>query len=86
MAFTEDQGRIIELSMRLGSGLSFVATLFVVLTFMCLPGFNKPINRLIFLASVGNLLAVMAGLIGRAGIKAGDSSPLCQFQAFLVTS
>ncbi|KAL8895886.1 MAG: hypothetical protein Q9207_007967 [Kuettlingeria erythrocarpa] len=46
--------------------------------------FRKPVNRLIFYASWGNMLGNAATLISQSGIKAGQRSALCQFQAFLI--
>ena len=46
--------------------------------------YHKPINRLVFYASFGNIISNVATLISRSSIEAGANSPLCQFQAFLI--
>ncbi|KAL1966304.1 hypothetical protein VTN77DRAFT_4657 [Rasamsonia byssochlamydoides] len=69
---------------RVNSCVSIAGIFFVVLTYLFAPGFNKPINRLIFFASFGNLGSNIAALISEKGPTAGALSPLCQFQAFLV--
>ena len=45
---------------------------------------GRPINRQIFYASIANLFVNIAGFISEAGPVAGQSSSLCQFQAFVV--
>ena len=71
---------------RVNSCLSVVGIAFIILTFMFSSAFNKPINRLIFFASFGNLGSNIASFISEAGPLSAKVtlSPLCQFQAFLV--
>ncbi|KAL8728225.1 MAG: hypothetical protein Q9166_005528 [cf. Caloplaca sp. 2 TL-2023] len=69
---------------RVVSVFSIVGILFILVTFYFLNSFNKPINRLVFFASFGNLGMNIACLISEDGINAGEESPLCQFQAFLI--
>jgi len=64
--------------------VSLVGIAFVISTFLFSKSFNKPINRLIFFASFGNMGSNIAALIADAGPLAGNNAPLCQFQAFLV--
>lgn len=75
---------------RVGSCVSLAGIFFVITTFMFSSHFNKPINRLIFFASFGNIGSNIASLISEAGPTSALSgtgthaTPLCQFQAFLV--
>lgn len=78
------QIRALSLTERVNSALSIAGTVFVVGTYLFSPRFNKPINRLIFFAALGNLGSNIAALISVQGPMAGALSPLCQFQAFLV--
>lgn len=80
----ESEGRAIEIAERVSSIFSVVGAFFIIGTFLSDPRFRKPINRLVFYASWGNLFANVATLISRSGIKLGVTSPLCQFQAFLI--
>ena len=81
---TTGQLRALEITERVNSSVSVVGILFVISTFLLSSSFNKPINRLIFFASFGNLGSNIASLISEAGPIAGNTSSLCQFQAFLV--
>ena len=69
---------------RLNSILSLIGVFFILLTFLFSSAFNKPINRLIFFASWGNLGMIVAALISQEGPRAGQDSALCQWQAFLI--
>lgn len=81
---TPQQHTALVVTERVNSCVSILGIVFVVLTYLFAPGFNKPINRLIFFATWGNLGSNIAALISEAGPTAGQLSPLCQFQAFLV--
>ncbi|KAL8673976.1 MAG: hypothetical protein Q9168_001619 [Polycauliona sp. 1 TL-2023] len=74
----------LEVTERVASVLSLLAAVAIILTFVCSSKFRKPVNRLIFYASWGNLFANVATLISRSGVRAGPSSALCQVQAFLI--
>lgn len=69
---------------RIASCFSLVGTLMIFVTFASSSDFRKPINRLIFYASWGNTLCSIASMISQSGIRAGQRSPLCQFQGFLI--
>lgn len=84
MGLTEKQIYAIEITERLGSVLSLVGTAFIIGTFLYDKAFHKPINRLVFYASWGNIMANVGTLISRSGIVLGLDKPLCQFQAFLI--
>ncbi len=68
---------------RVCSSLSLIGCIFIMLTFCFSKAFHKPINRLVFYASIGNLMTNIATLIARSAL---DNVPsfLCQFQGFLV--
>jgi hypothetical protein len=68
---------------RLCSALSLFGCAFIALTFLGSTSFRKPINRLVFYASIGNVFTNVATLIARSAIP-HTSSFLCQFQAFLI--
>lgn len=69
---------------RVNSVVSILSIIFVVTTYLFSPGFDRPINRLIFFASFGNLGSAVAALISENGPSVGEGSALCKFQAFLV--
>jgi hypothetical protein len=82
-ALTDNQLSAIVIIERVCSSLSLFGCAVIVVTFMCSPAFHKPINRLVFYASWGNIMANIATLIGRSAL--GDTSgPLCQAQGFLI--
>ena len=84
MDFSEKQLRALEIATRVSSSLSIIGTLFIVGTFLSSPDFRQPINRLVFYASWGNLFSSVATMISRSGIAAGEASPLCLVQSFLI--
>ncbi|KAL8871371.1 MAG: hypothetical protein Q9174_002780 [Haloplaca sp. 1 TL-2023] len=81
---TSSQVFALVITERVVSVVSIIGIFFILLTFYFLKSFNKPINRLIFLASFGNLGMNIACLISEDGLEAGVNAPLCQFQAFLI--
>lgn len=81
---TIDQIRALIITERVNSVVSIISIIFVVATYLFSPGFNKPINRLIFFASFGNLGSAVAALISENGPLVGERSALCKIQAFLV--
>lgn len=78
-----DHFDIISTIERVGSSLSLIGCLFIIFTFSYSEAFRKPINRLVFYASFGNLMTVVGTLLARTHIAYGDSFG-CQFQAFLI--
>lgn len=80
--FTHSQIRTIETTERVASVFSLVGTTIVMVSFLSSSAFRKPVNRLIFYASWGNTMNTMVSLSALAGIRAGQNSALCQFQAF----
>ncbi|KAI9880727.1 MAG: hypothetical protein M1830_001010 [Pleopsidium flavum] len=84
MALSTEQLKAIEVTERIASILSLLGTSYIIVTFITAPAFRKPINRLVFYASWGNIICNVATLISRSGIDAGIGSALCQFQGFLI--
>ena len=74
----------ISIAERTASSISLISVVFVLLTYLFSPAFNKPINRQIFYATWSNLGICLAGLISVDGYLGGEDKPLCRFQAFLV--
>ena len=84
MASSERQFEVLDITERVSSTLSLIGTSFIILTFLTSRAFHKPINRLAFYAAFANILANVATLITRAGIRAGRDSALCQMQGFFI--
>jgi hypothetical protein len=86
MALTEQQFLAIKASERTMSALSLAGSLFIMATFLKWHYFRKPINRLVFYASFGNIMANVATLISTAAIPKQGKSPsaVCQFQGVLI--
>ncbi|KAI1176147.1 G-protein coupled receptor [Nemania sp. FL0916] len=68
---------------RIGSVFSLIGCLFIIVTFVSSSGFRKPINRLVFYASFGNMLVNIGTLIARAYVHE-ENSVGCQLQGFLI--
>jgi hypothetical protein len=68
---------------RTTSVLSVMGSLFVITTFTCSKAFHKPINRLVFYATIGNLVTNVATLMATSFVDDPDGAP-CQTQAFLI--
>jgi hypothetical protein len=84
MGVTNGQLDAIHMAERVASVLSVMGCLFVITTYAVFSAFHKPINRLVFYASWGNLITSVATIISRSGIGAGVNSPLCQLQGFII--
>lgn len=68
---------------RVCSVFSLLGCVFIIGTFCASRAFHKPINRLVFYASFGNLMTNIATLMARSYVGDGNSAA-CQFQAFLI--
>ncbi|EFQ26114.1 G-protein coupled receptor [Colletotrichum graminicola] len=68
---------------RICSVLSLIGCVFIIVTFCSSRAFHKPINRLAFFASFGNMMSNVGTLMARSYIGFPDS-PGCQLQAFLI--
>lgn len=75
-----DHFSIIE---RVCSVFSLLGCVFIITTFCARRSFHKPINRLVFYASFGNMMSNVGTLMARTYVGDGNS-PGCQFQAFLI--
>ena len=80
---TEGETDIFSIIERATSVFSFLGSLFVIGSFCLSKAFHKPINRLVFYATFGNLMTNVATLMATSFI--GDiTSAGCKFQAFLI--
>ncbi|KAI8635433.1 hypothetical protein F5Y19DRAFT_11580 [Xylariaceae sp. FL1651] len=77
------QIEIIVLFERLGAAFSLVGVLLIFLAFALFKRLRTVPNTFIVFASVANLGASIACLIGYSGVLAGSTSRLCQAQAFM---
>ncbi|KFY22452.1 hypothetical protein V493_06581 [Pseudogymnoascus sp. VKM F-4281 (FW-2241)] len=84
MSLSTDELGALQTAERVSSVFSVLGSVFVIGTYLYSEAFHKPINRLVFYASFGNMATNVATLISRSGIAAGVNSPLCQFQAFII--
>lgn len=84
MSLSSTQVQKIVITERVASIFSLIGAAFVIVTFLLNDKFRKPINRLVFYATFGNILTNIATIISTDGIEADRGSPLCQFQAFLI--
>ncbi|KAE8328999.1 hypothetical protein BDV39DRAFT_173017 [Aspergillus sergii] len=84
MSLSEQQLYAISATERVCSAISLTGTAIIVVSFLGSSAFRKPINRLVFYASWGNLMTSIATVISQSGIHMGLNSPLCQLQAFLI--
>jgi len=84
MGATTEQMQAMAITERVVSCFSIVGIVFIMSTYFFSSSFDKPINRLVFFASWGNLGMNVAALISESGPLAGQASPLCQFQGFMV--
>ncbi|KAF4982037.1 hypothetical protein FZEAL_2287 [Fusarium zealandicum] len=80
---TTSQLQAISIIERVCSVLSLVGSLFVIGTFVSSKAFHKPINRLVFYASFGNMMTNVGTMMSRRYLSSPDSVG-CQFQAFLI--
>ena len=84
MSLTEWQFYAMQVTERTASALSLLGAAFIISTFSVNKNFHKPINRLVFYACFGNVMANIGTLISTSGVSSGPDGPLCQFQAFLI--
>lgn len=84
MALTSEQLRAISIAERVGGSFSLLGCVFIVITYCASASFRRPVNRLIFYASFGNIFSAVASLISRDGVSRGPDSALCLAQAFFI--
>ncbi|KFA64710.1 hypothetical protein S40285_05264 [Stachybotrys chlorohalonatus IBT 40285] len=79
------EGQLLALSIieRSCSVLSIIGGLFIIMTFCFSSSFHRPINRLVFYASFGNLLSNVGTMMSRSYTGSPDSAG-CQLQGFLI--
>ncbi|KAL7942965.1 putative G-protein coupled receptor protein [Trichoderma barbatum] len=65
------------------SVISLLGCVFIIVTFCASSSFHKPINRLVFYASFGNMMTNVGTLMSRSYLSSPDS-PGCQLQGFLI--
>ena len=82
--FSDGELLAIEIVERVVSILSLFGAILIISTFTTFPSLRKPINRLVFYATFGNLLTNIATLISFSGIRRGDGSALCIYQGFFI--
>jgi hypothetical protein len=79
------QVKALEAVERTMSVISILGCVLLITTFLICPDLKrKAFNRLLFLASFGNILSNVATLVATSGVKAGDHSALCKAQATLI--
>jgi hypothetical protein len=83
MGLTKEQVSSLIIIERVTASISVVGTLILVTSFIFIKAFRTLSNTLIFYASFANLFANVAALIGGSALGR-VSSPLCQFQGFLL--
>lgn len=82
--FSAQQTTAITITERVASSVSVAASCLIIFTFVCFKGFRKPINRLVFYASFGNIMANVGTLVSESGAQKGSGTALCQFQGFVI--
>ncbi|PNY24449.1 G-protein coupled receptor 1 [Tolypocladium capitatum] len=82
-SLTAEQLTAISVIERTCSVFSLLGCVFTIVTFCSSKAFHKPINRLVFYASFGNMMTNVGTLMSRAYVTQLSSFG-CQFQAFLI--
>jgi hypothetical protein len=82
--FSWQQMAAISITERVCSAISVAASCIIIVTFLGSRNFRRPINRLVFYATFGNVMANIGTLISESGVDHGADSALCQFQAFMI--
>ncbi|KAH6854081.1 hypothetical protein B0I37DRAFT_21732 [Chaetomium sp. MPI-CAGE-AT-0009] len=84
MNLTDQERVTLQHVERLGAAISLVGVCLIFITYGFFPRVRTVPNTFIFFASIANVGASIACLIGYSGILAGDADVLCQAQAFLL--
>lgn len=84
MNLTTSERETIQHVERFGASLSLVGVSLIFITYALFKRLRTVPNTFILFASIANVGASVAALIGYDGIMAGDDSALCQIQAFLL--
>lgn len=70
---------------RTSASISLLTTSSIILTYLISPRFRKPMNRLLFYASLGNIFQAIALFICTSGLPfPGKTMSLCRFQGFCI--
>ncbi|KAI1079299.1 family A G protein-coupled receptor-like protein [Whalleya microplaca] len=80
---SDSQLEAISIIERVGSVFSLIGCLFIIGSFAISNAFHKPINRLVFYASFGNMMTNIGTLMARHFVDDINTFG-CQFQAFLI--
>ncbi|OAA53922.1 g-protein coupled receptor [Niveomyces insectorum RCEF 264] len=84
MELTAEQAKLVVGIERAGASLSLVGVLLIIITFALVKRLRTVPNTFILMASMANIGASTASLIGLAGVAQGSQSTLCRAQAFLL--
>ena len=84
VSLTPHQLQVISVVGRVNSTISLLGTFFIFGTYLFIPAFKAPLNRLLFFGSGASIGFFIFAWIAQLGAEAGANSALCQFQAFLV--
>ena len=84
MNLTVDQRETIQSFERAGASLSLVGVFLIFITYAAFKRLRTVPNTFMLFASIANVGASTACLIGYSGVLAGDPSALCQVQGFLL--
>ncbi|KAK4156642.1 hypothetical protein C8A00DRAFT_40937 [Chaetomidium leptoderma] len=84
MNLTAEERDTLQHIERLGASISLVGVCVIFIAYGLFKRVRTVPNTFIFFASIANVGASIACLIGFSGILAGDPSALCQAQAFLL--
>ncbi|CAK7206226.1 hypothetical protein SEUCBS139899_009013 [Sporothrix eucalyptigena] len=84
MTLSAKQLLALEIVERCASALSIVGIITIIVTYFSSRYFRNPIDRLILINAFYNAFDVTATMISLSGPAAGNGTPLCQFQGFLM--
>jgi hypothetical protein len=84
MNLTIEQRKALQTVERAGASLSLIGVCLIFLTFAIFKRLRTVPNTFILFASIANVGASTACLIGYDGLNAGYDSALCQVQGFLL--
>lgn len=84
MALSQEQLDNIAIAGRISSALSVLGVFTIFSAFSFSRFFRSPTHRIIFYTAFYNLFEAIATMISVSGPSAGQTSPLCQFQAFVL--
>ncbi|KAM0266617.1 hypothetical protein ACHAPA_006667 [Fusarium lateritium] len=83
LGLTEGDVKLITIIQQVCSVLSLVGCIFIITTFFLCDAFHKPINRLVFYASFGNIMASICFIMADSFVDSPQGAG-CQIQAFLL--